>query len=309
MNENFKYDVALSFAGEDRRWALELAQNLRAIDVKVFYDEFAKAEIWGKDLYEYLADVYSKHAQYCIMFLSENYARKAWTNHERKNAQARAFKENKEYILPLKIDDTIIPGINETIGYIDIRQTSIKEIVNLIGDKLGKEQTKYYNFMENIKLTSLTTEKLKEYAVKILIDEQDPLLYQDYLVEDRSKEAIQIFLNISIEFDAFGNGSFGIGGLARIGKPAIPQLVELLLSPDPLSKYCTLYEIIELENLKRTEFSNYIEFLTELGGHEKWPEIVKDFEELVEGDVIDADKKQFIKKSIKVPGFLKKLDK
>ena len=30
------------------------------------------------------------------MFLSKEYANKLWTNHERKSAQERAFKEKKE---------------------------------------------------------------------------------------------------------------------------------------------------------------------------------------------------------------------
>ncbi len=48
------------------------------------------------------------------MFLSRNYAAKLWTNHEREAAQARAFRENEEYILPIRLDDTEIPGILQT---------------------------------------------------------------------------------------------------------------------------------------------------------------------------------------------------
>jgi hypothetical protein len=36
------------------------------------------------------------------MFLSKDYAVKAWTTLERQNAQ-QAFKKNKEYILPIKL--------------------------------------------------------------------------------------------------------------------------------------------------------------------------------------------------------------
>src|SRR6266566_5558925 len=77
-------------------------------------DKYEKATLWGKNLYTYLSDVYQNKARYCVMFLSRNYAAKLWTNHEREAAQARAFRENEEYILPIRLDDTDIPGILST---------------------------------------------------------------------------------------------------------------------------------------------------------------------------------------------------
>jgi hypothetical protein len=132
----FQYDIALSFAGEDRKYAEEIASALKAANISVFYDTYEQVSLWGVDLYEHLSTVYSEKARYCLMFLSENYAKKAWTTHERKSAQARAFYEQKEYILPLRIDNTKIPGINETIGYIDINQFTTEEIISMIISKL-----------------------------------------------------------------------------------------------------------------------------------------------------------------------------
>ncbi len=48
------YDVALSFAGEDRKLAEALAKALQKNGIKVFYDEFEKSKLWGKDPYKYL---------------------------------------------------------------------------------------------------------------------------------------------------------------------------------------------------------------------------------------------------------------
>lgn len=133
-----KYDIAISFAGEDRDVAAQIAAGLVTAGVKVFYDDFEKADLWGKDLYEYLADIYANHARFCIMLLSQNYERKLWTNHERKNAQVRAFQEKEEYILPVKLDDTQIPGIRPTIGYIDLRTTAVDELIKMVLVKLNR---------------------------------------------------------------------------------------------------------------------------------------------------------------------------
>ena len=135
--EKRQYDIALSFAGEDRQYAERLAELLTADGYSVFYDEYERAELWGKDLYTHLSSVYKDQADYCVMFLSEHYAQKLWPNHERQNAQARAFQENKEYILPIRLDDTEIPGILPTVGYLDLRTTSIEEIYQDLVKKLS----------------------------------------------------------------------------------------------------------------------------------------------------------------------------
>ena len=133
-----KFDIAISFAGEDRELAEKIATKLNEKQVTVFYDNFEKADLWGKNLYDYLSSVYSEKSKYCVMLLSQHYENKLWTNLERKSAQARAFRENREYILPIRIDNTKITGIHETIGYIDSNSHTIEQIVDLIMNKLNK---------------------------------------------------------------------------------------------------------------------------------------------------------------------------
>jgi len=138
---DFKYDVALSFANEDRETVAELAEILRLLGVHVFYDDYERADLWGKDLYQHLQSVYMDRAKYCIIFVSAAYRKKLWTRHELKQAQARAFKENQEYILPVRLDDTEIPGLNATTGYIDLRNHSLTELSHLIVQKLFGPET------------------------------------------------------------------------------------------------------------------------------------------------------------------------
>lgn len=136
---NHEYDVALSYAGEDRDYVRRVANFLERNHVKLFYDEYEQLNLWGKELYNHLDEVYRSKARYCIMFISSAYKNKLWTNHERESAQARAFQENNEYILPAKFDDTSIPGIRPTTGYIDLQKMSPEEFGDLILKKIGKE--------------------------------------------------------------------------------------------------------------------------------------------------------------------------
>jgi hypothetical protein len=100
---NFNYDVCLSFAGEDRQYVDMVADELKSRGIRVFYDRYEAINLWGKDLYVHLDDVYKNHARYCVIFVSSFYAKKLWTNHERRSAQERAFQENSEYILPARL--------------------------------------------------------------------------------------------------------------------------------------------------------------------------------------------------------------
>lgn len=76
----YEFDVALSFAGEDRAHAERLANLLRDSHVRVFYDEFVKATLWGKDLYQHLETIYKDQAKYCVVFVSESYIKKIGPN-------------------------------------------------------------------------------------------------------------------------------------------------------------------------------------------------------------------------------------
>jgi hypothetical protein len=142
VDKDYQYDVALSFAGEDRSFVDKVANLLRERGVRVFYDRFEEMNLWGKNLYTHLSSIYKDKAKYTVIFISKFYAQKLWTNHERENAQARAFAENREYILPARFDDTEIPGILSTIGYINLNGYTPEKLSLLIYNKIHPEEEK-----------------------------------------------------------------------------------------------------------------------------------------------------------------------
>lgn len=150
-----KYHIALSFAGEDRNYVEEVADHLRNAGVAVFYDRFEEEDLWGKDLYEHLASVYRDQAIYTVMFISDYYVEKLWGTHERKAAQARAFRESSEYILPAKFNTSVeVPGMLETTAYIDLNEKTPVELADLIVRKLTKSGVRLeniYSYSEEVK--------------------------------------------------------------------------------------------------------------------------------------------------------------
>jgi len=75
-----------------------------------------------------------------MILVSEHYVKKAWTKHELKSAQARAFEENSEYILPIRLDDSELSGLPPTVAYLDARTTPLPEICRMFISKLGLDR-------------------------------------------------------------------------------------------------------------------------------------------------------------------------
>ena len=95
VSKKYPFDIAISFAGEDRTVALQLFDHLKAKNIDVFYDFNEQANLWGKDLIEHLSDVYSNKARYCLMLVSKYYPDKPWTRLESRSALSRRFDSQK----------------------------------------------------------------------------------------------------------------------------------------------------------------------------------------------------------------------
>lgn len=142
--KDYDYEVGLSFAGEQREYVEEVANALLSRGIRTFYDANEDVNLWGKDLYEHFSEVYQHKCRYCVMFVSKEYASKRWPNKERRDAQARALTERREYILPARFDDTPIPGLPDTVGYMDLREISQDQLVETIVKKLGRHIRDHY---------------------------------------------------------------------------------------------------------------------------------------------------------------------
>jgi hypothetical protein len=131
------FDVAISFAGPERDQADRLAELVREAGFIVFYDNLYPEQLWGKDLVRFFDEIYRKRARFCVVFVSQEYRDRKWTNHELRSAQARALEEKgNEYILPIKVDDAELEGLPPSIGYLSI-DLGTKKISELLIKKLS----------------------------------------------------------------------------------------------------------------------------------------------------------------------------
>lgn len=136
--QEYEYDLAVSFAGEERDYATAVVRGLED-DFRVFLDSDNKAELLGQNLVDYFTDLYQHKARFAAIFVSRAYAAKMWTNLERQSVMARASQQRTAYMLPIRMDDTQLPGLLPTIGYADSRIEGLDGIINILREKLGGE--------------------------------------------------------------------------------------------------------------------------------------------------------------------------
>ncbi|MBA7481227.1 hypothetical protein ES707_16697 [subsurface metagenome] len=138
-----QYDVAISYAGEDQEVASRLAYALEDEGISTFFDKHEAANLWGRDLYQYFHDIYSKRTEFCVVLISEHYAANKWTRHELKAAQEKQLQNLAPYILPIRLDDTDLPGLPSTLAYLDWRNVSLESVIQAIKCKFGVDSLPY----------------------------------------------------------------------------------------------------------------------------------------------------------------------
>ena len=131
----YEFDVALSFAGQDRRHAKVVARAMQAKGLRVFYDKDHSAQLWGKNRSEF-ERIYGSASAYVVPFISKHYVTRDSTVWEFETAKREARTRKDEFILPVKIDDTRVFGLPDDHIYLSIDAFNPEEIAQALIEKL-----------------------------------------------------------------------------------------------------------------------------------------------------------------------------
>ncbi len=131
-------DVAITYSSKQEYYVSKVATYLKRSGIEVFYLPFEKANIIGEDLIVYLSRVYKEWAELCVMFISKEYVEGAWPKLELKNALERQLTQDSSYILPIRFDDSIVPGLSESIFYLRTNDYTEEELSEIIAKKFKK---------------------------------------------------------------------------------------------------------------------------------------------------------------------------
>jgi hypothetical protein len=134
-------DVALTYACEQGVYVGGVNEELRRSGVITFYSPLEEDSLWGEDLIPYLDRVFREWATLCVMFISKEYVAKAWPSLERQSALARQMLEHSVYILPVRFDESPVPGLSPTIAYLRATDHTCKQLAEKVCHKLKIART------------------------------------------------------------------------------------------------------------------------------------------------------------------------
>ena len=114
IGKDREWDVALSFAGENRELAAHIAYELDYLDVHVFFDRLYEDNYLGLAWGNKFKSIFGDQSDLVVCILDENHLRKIWPTFERDCFTPRISSGE---VIPIFLDDTIFPGIpKDTIG-------------------------------------------------------------------------------------------------------------------------------------------------------------------------------------------------
>lgn len=132
-----KYDVALTYAGEDRGYVERVAVECERLGVRVFYDRSLTHHLWGNDLNVDCLNAYRHESSFVVAFISEYYLAKRWTKKEFEAARGAPEARIYDYLLPARFGISESPGMPSDIADVDLRQISAEMLAEIIFQKVS----------------------------------------------------------------------------------------------------------------------------------------------------------------------------
>jgi hypothetical protein len=142
-NPSYRFEIALSFAGDNKRDAVrEVATLLRAEigATRVFFDEWFESELAGHDGQTLLQNIYRSNAHLVVVCICGRYGEKPWTQEEWRAIQSfeRTLRTPSAppyfrfRLLPLRFGDGDVEGLFDTAIVPDVRSRTPQQIAQLI---------------------------------------------------------------------------------------------------------------------------------------------------------------------------------
>jgi hypothetical protein len=135
------YDVAISYSSKERSQADYVAafnEEVERRGFSSFFDKQKKAQIWGEHLPENLYEIYRRKSKWCVMFISRDYVVGVYPNLERKAILDRQIK-SRRYVLPVRFDNSVVPGLSEGIAYVWAKDYAPVELAALFEERYFTE--------------------------------------------------------------------------------------------------------------------------------------------------------------------------
>ena len=118
--KDFEFDIAISFAGENRDLAEFIANQLSELDISVFYDRNYEDNYLGGPWSKYFNEIFVEKSRLVAVLLDKHHLDKVWPTFERDCFSPRVKSQE---VIPIHLDETVFPGIPNDLVSIHFRST------------------------------------------------------------------------------------------------------------------------------------------------------------------------------------------
>lgn len=140
MSDRETYDVAVSFAGAQRRLAEDYVRACEGLGLSVFYDKNVTAQMWGRNFIYEFRKIYGEGvARYVVPFFSREYLGGSYPMDEYNAAVAWSIELREDaYILPVVVGDVRVPEklMSSAIGYLRAEDYTAAELAKITAERV-----------------------------------------------------------------------------------------------------------------------------------------------------------------------------
>ncbi|MDA2803031.1 toll/interleukin-1 receptor domain-containing protein [Nocardiopsis suaedae] len=136
---DIKYDIAVSFAGEQRGYVARFVEACKALGVSVFYDRDLTNEWWGNSFIREQRKVYGAKTRYFVPFISTEYLSKPIPQDEFSAAMMAAVNQGDSYVLPVLWGDVQVPAdlLHPHIHYLKAGDYTPERLADAVAQRIG----------------------------------------------------------------------------------------------------------------------------------------------------------------------------
>jgi hypothetical protein len=134
------YDLAVSFAGEQRNYVEQVVRNCQELGLRVFYDRDKNNEWWGKNFIRQQRVIYSSLTRFFVPFISTEYLAKPIPADEFSAAMMTAVNQGDGYVLPVLVGDVQVPQdlLHPHIHYLHASDYTPEQLAHELAQRVGK---------------------------------------------------------------------------------------------------------------------------------------------------------------------------
>lgn len=137
--EDKQYDIAVSFAGEQRDYVERVVAACKQRGLVVFYDRDKNNDWWGGNFIRQQRTVYSSRTRFFVPFISNEYLSRPIPMDEFSSAMMTAVKQGDGYILPVLMGNTTVPVdlLHPHVHYLRAEDYSPEALADALVRKIG----------------------------------------------------------------------------------------------------------------------------------------------------------------------------